>query len=154
MAITPHILQICSYPMIIAENFPKTIWLPQVVEWSVVKWRICHIYTVLWHQWSWALHVRYVNHLYHELIQFSKLIYYWVIKRNFTNIMIYCAQFIFPLKKISKQKSYRTPIGNRGMHDTLSLDSLPSSHPISVNIENPVFQENFDTISYGKVEFT
>ena len=40
---------------------------------------------------------------------------------------------------------------NLDLHDVFYLDALPSSHPISVNIENPVFQENFDRISYGKV---
>jgi len=35
-------------------------------------------------------------------------------------------------------------------HDVLYLDSLPSSHPISTNIENPGYQGNFDRISYAK----
>ncbi|XP_023321022.1 aminopeptidase N [Eurytemora carolleeae] len=39
---------------------------------------------------------------------------------------------------------------NFDVHDVFYLDSLPSSHSISVNIENPIFQENFDRISYGK----
>jgi len=39
---------------------------------------------------------------------------------------------------------------NLDLHDVFYLDALPSSHPISVNIENPVYQENFDRISYGK----
>ena len=33
---------------------------------------------------------------------------------------------------------------NFDMQDVFYLDALPSSHPISVNIENPVYQENFD----------
>jgi len=51
---------------------------------------------------------------------------------------------VAPEMKLSEQ------ILNNDFHDVLYLDSLPSSHPIKVDIENPTYQGNFDRISYGK----
>lgn len=39
--------------------------------------------------------------------------------------------------------------------EAMEVDSLPSSHPISTHVENPVqIQEMFDDVSYDKVRRT
>ena len=133
-----------------------------MVEWLVVKRRICHVYRGwIWSE-TWAQWMEYGNDVIRIIdgTIFSSLRIYTATSCHSWNSWNFreCHTWTVPMKEIKKKRQglyvifQRERVVPTSWLSALQADSAWSSHPISVQVHRPEeIDDIFDTISYQKV---